>query len=310
MRTQTAVRDASGQFMNSHRIGVDLGGTKIEGVVLDPEGVELFRKRVPTERDRGYEHILKTLKGLSEELRCVVGSQKFTFGIGTPGTISPKTGLMKNSNTLCMNGRPVRLDLEKWLGHPIAIQNDANCFALAEAKLGVGRGCDLVFGVIMGTGCGGGLVYRGEPLPGLQGIAGEWGHMSIDPLGPLCFCGRRGCVETFISGAGLENRYQERYGTRKPLKLIEKEFYEGNDDAIAFMQEFFSHFGAALSNLIGVLDPDMIVLGGGVSNFNAIYKEGLAEVKKQVFTDELLTPIVKNTLGDSAGVLGAALIGI
>lgn len=296
--------------MNSHRIGVDLGGTKIEGVVLDPEGVELFRKRVPTERDRGYEHILKTLKGLSEELRCVVGSQKFTFGIGTPGTISPKTGLMKNSNTLCMNGRPVRLDLEKWLGHPIAIQNDANCFALAEAKLGVGRGCDLVFGVIMGTGCGGGLVYRGEPLPGLQGIAGEWGHMSIDPLGPLCFCGRRGCVETFISGAGLENRYQERYGTRKPLKLIEKEFYEGNDDAIAFMQEFFSHFGAALSNLIGVLDPDMIVLGGGVSNFNAIYKEGLAEVKKQVFTDELLTPIVKNTLGDSAGVLGAALIGI
>ncbi len=310
MRTQTAVRDASGQFMNSHRIGVDLGGTKIEGVVLDPEGVELFRKRVPTERDRGYEHILKTLKGLSEELRCVVGSQKFTFGIGTPGTISPKTGLMKNSNTLCMNGRPVRLDLEKWIGHPIAIQNDANCFALAEAKLGVGRGCDLVFGVIMGTGCGGGLVYRGEPLPGLQGIAGEWGHMSIDPLGPLCFCGRRGCVETFISGAGLENRYQERYGTRKPLKLIEKEFYEGNDDAIAFMQEFFSHFGAALSNLIGVLDPDMIVLGGGVSNFNAIYKEGLAEVKKQVFTDELLTPIVKNTLGDSAGVLGAALIGI
>ncbi len=310
MRTQTAVRDASGQFMNSHRIGVDLGGTKIEGVVLDPEGVELFRKRVPTERDRGYEHILKTLKDLSEELRCVVGSQKFTFGIGTPGTISPKTGLMKNSNTLCMNGRPVRLDLEKWLGHPIAIQNDANCFALAEAKLGVGRGCELVFGVIMGTGCGGGLVYRGEPLPGLQGIAGEWGHMSIDPLGPLCFCGRRGCVETFISGAGLENRYQERYGTRKPLKLIEKEFYEGNDDAIAFMQEFFSHFGAALSNLIGVLDPDMIVLGGGVSNFNAIYKEGLAEVKKQVFTDELLTPIVKNTLGDSAGVLGAALIGI
>ncbi len=310
MRTQTAVRDASGQLMNSHRIGVDLGGTKIEGVVLDPEGVELFRKRVPTERDRGYEHILKTLKGLSEELRCVVGSQKFTFGIGTPGTISPKTGLMKNSNTLCMNGHPVRLDLEKWLGHPVAIQNDANCFALAEAKLGVGRGCDLVFGVIMGTGCGGGLIYRGEPLAGLQGIAGEWGHMSIDPLGPLCYCGRRGCVETFISGAGLENRYQERYGIRKPLKLIEKEFYEGNGDAIAFMQEFFSHFGAALSNLIGVLDPDMIVLGGGVSNFNAIYKEGLAEVKKRVFTDELLTPIVKNTLGDSAGVLGAALIGI
>jgi len=296
--------------MSKHRLGIDLGGTKIEGVVLDPAGRELFRKRVPTERDHGYQHILNRVKTLHDELVNSIAGQPSTFGIGTPGAISPRTGLLKNSNTVCMNGQPVKTDIEKILGRPIEIQNDANCFALAEALMGAGQGCPLVFGVIMGTGCGGGIVYQGKVLAGLQGIGGEWGHMSIDPNGPLCFCGKRGCVETFISGAGLENRYAEQFGLRKPLKEIEKEFYAGETRAVEFMGGFFQNFGRALANLIGILDPDIVVLGGGVSNFEALYSEGLSQVRKLVLTDVMETPIVKNRLGDSAGVLGAALVGV
>ncbi len=209
-----------------------------------------------------------------------------------------------------MNGQPVKADLEKLLGRKIEIQNDANCFAMAEALLGAGKGKKLVFGVIMGTGCGGGIVHNGEVITGAQAIAGEWGHMSIDPNGPLCFCGNRGCVETLISGGGLESRYAEKYGVRRPLKEIERDYFDGNPKAVEFMQEFFDRFGRALANLIGILDPDIVVLGGGVSNFQAIYTEGIAAVRKYAFTDELETPIVKNQLGDSAGVLGAALVGI
>jgi fructokinase len=292
------------------RIGIDLGGTKIEGVVLDSTGREIFRKRIATEREQGYRHILDRLKLLHDELAASVAGQPTTFGIGTPGAISPRTGLLKNSNTVCMNGQPVKADLEKLLNRKIEIQNDANCFAMAEALMGAGKGRKLVFGVIIGTGCGGGIVYKGEVITGPQAIAGEWGHMSIDPNGPLCFCGGRGCVETLVSGAGLENRYQEQFGVRKPLKEIEKEFYAGEPQAVQFMRVFFRHFGRALANLIDILDPDMVVLGGGVSNFGAIYSEGIQEVRKVVLTDELETPIVKNVLGDSAGVLGAALVGI
>jgi fructokinase len=292
------------------RIGIDLGGTKIEGVVLDSTGREIFRKRIATERDQGYRHILGRLKLLHDELVASVAGQPTTFGIGTPGAISPRTGLLKNSNTVCMNGQPVKADLEKLLNRKIEIQNDANCFAMAEALMGAGKGRKLVFGVIIGTGCGGGIVYKGEVITGPQAIAGEWGHMSIDPNGPLCFCGGRGCVETLVSGAGLESRYQEQFGVKKPLKDIEKEFYAGELQAVQFMQVFFRHFGRALANLIDILDPDMVVLGGGVSNFGAIYSEGIQQVRKVVLTDELETPIVKNVLGDSAGVLGAALVGI
>jgi fructokinase len=292
------------------RIGIDLGGTKIEGVVLDSTGREIFRKRIATEREQGYRHILDRWKLLHDELAASVAGQPTTFGIGTPGAISPRTGLLKNSNTVCMNGQPVKADLEKLLNRKIEIQNDANCFAMAEALMGAGKGRKLVFGVIIGTGCGGGIVYKGEVITGPQAIAGEWGHMSIDPNGPLCFCGGRGCVETLVSGAGLENRYQEQFGVRKPLKEIEKEFYAGEPQAVQFMRVFFRHFGRALANLIDILDPDRVVLGGGVSNFGAIYSEGIQEVRKVVLTDELETPIVKNVLGDSAGVLGAALVGI
>jgi fructokinase len=175
---------------------------------------------------------------------------------------------------------------------------------------GAGRGKKLVFGVIMGTGCGGGLVHNGEVIVGRQAIAGEWGHMSIAPDGPLCYCGQRGCVETYISGGGLEARYAEKFGIKKSFREIEKDFYAGEPKAVGSMKTYFRNFGRALANLIAVLDPDIVVLGGGVSNFDALYSEGVAQVAKFIFSDSLETPIVKNQLGDSAGVIGAALIGV
>ena len=296
--------------MSKFKIGIDLGGTKIEGVVLGPDGGEIIRKRIPTEREHGYRHILSRLKSLHDELAAAVPGRPTTFGIGTPGAISPRTGLLKNSNTVCLNGQPLKVDLEKLLGRKIEIQNDANCFVMAEALLGAGQGKKLVFGVIMGTGCGGGIVHKGEVLTGAQAIAGEWGHMSIDPHGPRCYCGQPGCVEAFISGGGLENRYAEKFGVRRPFPEIERDFYAGEPRAVEFMRQFFDRFGRALANVIDVLDPDIVVIGGGVSNFKAIYSDGVAAVRKYVFTDELETPIVQNRLGDSAGVLGAALVGV
>ncbi|HTV41586.1 MAG TPA: ROK family protein [Candidatus Sulfotelmatobacter sp.] len=292
------------------RIGIDLGGTKIEGIVLDSQGAEIFRKRIDTQQEGGYRHILERIASLYRELVTAIGSGEHTFGIGTPGAVSPRTGQLKNSNTVCLNGQPFKTDLQNILGRAIAMQNDANCFAMAETLYGAGRGNQLVFGVIMGTGCGGGIVHKGEVIIGRQGIAGEWGHTSIAPDGPLCYCGKRGCVETYISGGGAEARYAERFGVKKPFRQIEKDFYDGEALAMEFMPGFFQHFGRALANVIDVLDPDIVVLGGGVSNFNALYTEGVAETAKFVFSDSLETPIVKHQLGDSAGVIGAALIGI
>lgn len=292
------------------RIGIDLGGTKIEGIVLDGQGAEIFRKRIDTQQEGGYRHILERIAILYRELAKAIESQPHTFGIGTPGAVSPRTGQLKNSNTQCLNGQPFKTDLEKLLGRTILMQNDANCFAMAETLYGAGRGNQLVFGVIMGTGCGGGIVHKGEVIVGRQGIAGEWGHTSIAPDGPHCYCGKRGCVETYISGGGAEARYAERFGVKKPFRQIEKDFYDGEAHAMEFMSDFFRHFGRALANVIDVLDPDIVVLGGGVSNFDALYKEGVAETARYVFSDSLETPIVKHQLGDSAGVIGAALIGI
>jgi len=292
------------------RIGIDLGGTKIEGVVLDGSGKELFRKRIDTQQEKGYRHILGRIKELHDGLVAQVKGGPTTFGIGTPGAISPRTGLMKNSNTVCLNGQPLKADLEKLLGRRINIQNDANCFAMAEALHGAGRGHDLVFGVIMGTGCGGGIVHKGQVIVGRQAIAGEWGHTSIDPTGPSCYCGQRGCVETYISGGGAEARYAEKFGTKTSFQDIVKDFRAGDAKAGEFMNDFFRRFGRAMANVIDVLDPDVVVLGGGVSNFDALYTDGIAAVKSFVFSDSLETPIVKHQLGDSAGVIGAALVGV
>jgi len=292
------------------RIGIDLGGTKIEGIVLDAGGKELFRKRVETQQNHGYAHILNRIRDLYNDLAAQIQNAPLTLGIGTPGAISLRTGWLKNSNTVCMNGQPLKTDLERILGRQIEIQNDANCFAMAEALHGAGRGKKLVFGVIMGTGCGGGIIYKGEVVTGPQAIAGEWGHMSIAPDGPLCYCGQRGCVETYISGGGLEARYAERFGRKLSFKEIAADYRAGDAKAVEFVRLFFHNFGRSLANVIDILDPDVVVLGGGVSNFDALYMEGVAEVARFVFSDSLETPIVKHQLGDSAGVIGAALIGI
>jgi fructokinase len=292
------------------RIGMDLGGTKIEGIVLDESGRELFRKRIDTQQESGYRHILDRIRELYDEMSRTIQARPHTFGIGTPGAISPRTGLLKNSNTVCLNGQPLKADLESLLSRRIEIQNDANCFAMAEALHGAGRGKNLVFGVIMGTGCGGGIVHKGEVIVGRQAIAGEWGHTSIAPDGPACYCGKRGCVETYISGGGAEARYAEKFGAKKSFREIAKDFYSRESRAVEFMPIFFRNFGRALANVIDVLDPDIVVLGGGVSNFDVLYEEGAAEVARFVFSDSLETPIVKHQLGDSAGVIGAALIGV
>jgi fructokinase len=292
------------------RLGMDLGGTKIEGIVLDENGKECFRERIATEQEKGYEQILRNIKKNYDAMVESINGGEHTFGIGTPGALSVRTGLLKNSNTVCMNGKPLKQDIETMLGRKIMIQNDANCFAMAEALYGAGKGKDLVFGVIMGTGCGGGIVHNGQVITGLQAIGGEWGHMSIDPNGPDCYCGMRGCVETLISGGGLEKRYLERYGVRKGLLQVEKEYGAGDAQAVEFMKVFFRNFGRSMANLITILDPDIVVLGGGVSNMDAIYTEGIKEVEAQVFSDSLETPIVRHELGDSSGVIGAALIGI
>jgi fructokinase len=293
-----------------YKIGIDLGGTKIEGIILDENLQEVFRKRVATEQEKGYEHILENIKSLHHLLSAHINHQEHTFGIGTPGAISKRTGLMKNSNTTCLNDKPFKSDLEKKMGRKISIENDANCFAMAEAMKGAGLGKKMVFGVIMGTGCGGGIVYNSEVIRGLQSIAGEWGHVTIDPHGPLCYCGKRGCIETFISGGGVENRYKDITGKKISLHEIVALFERKDPEASKVMNTFFENFGIALSNLINILDPDIVVLGGGLSNIEDLYTIGIEKVRKYIFNDTLETPIVKNICGDSAGVFGAALIGV
>ncbi len=315
----------------AYRIGIDLGGTKIEGVALDAHRRECARRRIDTEAQGGPQHIVARIAGLYAGLVCQIDDAPHTLGIGTPGAISPNTGLLKNSNTVCLNRLPLQSMLEAALQHPLRIGNDANCFALAEALHGAGRGHDMVFGVILGTGCGGGLVIDGRVRSGPQALAGEWGHMVLDPAGDLCYCGARGCVETFISGSGLERRFAQRLAAAQPghaiaaglraaptngvsdqwsASRIHQGFQAGDPLCAAAMAEFFARFGQATANLIAVLDPDIIVLGGGLSHIDALYTDGRAEVAKRVFSDELTTPIVPNQLGDAAGVIGAALLGI
>ncbi len=293
-----------------NRIGIDLGGTKIEGIVLTSEHQEVARKRIATEQEKGYEAILEKICDLYRELADSIKNEPHTLGIGTPGATARRTGLLKNSNTICLNGRPLRADLERLLGRRFSMQNDANCFALAEAMEGAGKGKAMVFGVIMGTGCGGGIVFNGRIHEGLQSIAGEWGHTAIDPRGPACYCGSRGCVETFISGGGVEKFYAYQFQEKKPLPDIIADYRQKEKRAIQIMRIFFANFGRAMANLINVLDPDIVVLGGGVSNIDELYVEGVSHVRRMVFSDDLETPIVKHQLGDSAGVIGAALVGI
>ena len=292
----------------NYHIGIDLGGTKIEVAVLDSQDNILFRERLLTEAHLGSEHIFNQIHLLYTKAIVSIQNKNHTLGLGTPGSISKKTHLLKNSNTLCLNGLPLQSLLEDKLVHDIIIENDANCFALAEALMGAGKGYPSVFGVIMGTGCGGGIVFDGKIRQGPQNIAGEWGHMVIDPQGSPCYCGANGCVESFISGGGLEKRIQDKTGNT----ITSIDFFKTSlkDESLKkIKQDFYAHFGQALANLINILDPDIVVLGGGLSNEDSLYKEGVDEVYARIFNDIPTTPIVKNILGDSAGVIGAALIG-
>lgn len=286
--------------------GIDLGGTKIEGVVLNDDGSVLARTRIPTEADRGYAHIISQIAALIRVLAEQTGLTPQSVGIGTPGVLDPKLLTMKNCNTTCLNGMPLKRDLESQLQLPISMANDANCFALAEAALGAGKGAHSLFGVIMGTGVGGGIVIDGKVLHGHQGIAGEWGHNVLDPQGVPCYCGKRGCVERVLSGPALEEFYQSRSGTQLPLATI---LARTNDPAaLATIDRMVEMFASALSVIINILDPEVIVLGGGVSNAAPLYHQGIGRLSSYVFNNRMETRIVKNQLGDSAGVFGAAML--
>ena len=288
------------------RIGIDLGGTKIEGVVLNRNGHELLRKRVDTRQAEGYRAILRSIAELVAQLEAEAG-QSCTVGIGTPGAVSAVTGLMKNANTVCLNGQSLLEDLQALLDRPLRIANDANCFALSEALDGAGKGYDVVFGVIMGTGVGGGIVFNGQLHQGHQHIGGEWGHNILEWGGPDCYCGQRGCVETLISGPGLAADYH-RDGGNPALSVhdIVALAEQGDAAAEAAMRRFLDRFGRALAMVVNILDPDAIVLGGGLSNIGGLYTEGRDKVAHYVFNDQLITPILKNHHGDSSGVRGAA----
>ncbi len=321
------------------RVGVDLGGTKTEGIVMDDTGDILFRERRSTPQAKGYEAILGNIQILVLDLEKKAG-QRCHVGIGAPGSISTRTGCLKNSNTLCLNGKPIKQDLERMLQRPIRLANDANCFALSEALSGAGRGQGVVFGVILGTGVGGGIVFHGQMHDGAQHIAGEWGHNVLDPDGPLCYCGKRGCVETLLSGPGLVHDHTAHGGDPAlDARAIVARAAQGDAVAEAAMVRYFDRFGRALSVVINILDPDAVVLGGGMSHIERLYTEGRDHVARHVFdaqgsanvagdttpgmgeveqrreqlprmskvtNDELRTKILPNVHGDSSGVRGAA----
>ena len=267
----------------------------------------------PTEASKGYEHILSQIHTLVENAVQKLGFRPKTLGIGTPGAMDPYTGAMKNSNTTVLNGKPFLPDLKKKLGIPVLMANDANCFALAEARMGAVAekvpDAQVVFGIIMGTGVGGGIVFKGEVWGGNHGIGGEWGHNFLHESGGQCYCGKVGCVETVISGTGLQKYYQQQTGEFRKLKEILQRHHQGIDEqATATVNRLITYFGIGVSSIINLLDPDVIVVGGGVGNIDLLYSEGLKSIEKYVFNPQLRTPIIKPLLGDSAGVFGAAAL--
>ena len=292
--------------------GVDLGGTKIEGAVIDPSRPDcaLCRLRLPTESAKGYAHIIRQIVRLVAMLERKSGSKRPAWiGFGTPGVVDPGTGVLKNSNTTCLNGRRLREDLGAALGIEARVANDANCFALAEAMFGAGRGRGVVVGLILGTGCGGGVVVNGRVLEGLHGIAGEWGHNPMRGERTPCYCGRAGCVETVLSGPALERHYRKRTGRRLRLPEIAGRAAEGEAAARATLRRLGAKFGEAIAAVINILDPDAIVIGGGVGNLDILYgEETRRAVLANVFNTELRTEFLRPTLGDSAGVFGAAML--
>ena len=296
------------------RIVIDLGGTKIEAIALSPAGQEIGRLRVTTPRD--YAGSLDAIATLVRELERAAGAAG-TVGVGIPGTVVPRTGLVKNANSTWLNGRPLARDLEGRLGRPVRVMNDANCFALSEASDGAAAGAEVVFGVILGTGVGGGIVVDGRCLSGANLIAGEWGHNPLpwrtpdEQPGPPCYCGQRGCVETWLSGPGFERDHAEHSGVTLSGREIVGAAASGDPGATATLARYHDRLSRALASLINVLDPDVIVLGGGMSNIVGLPEAASALLPRHVFavgarSDPVATRVVRAAHGDSSGVRGAA----
>lgn len=292
--------------------GIDLGGTKIEGAILDPSRPDqaVHRLRVPTESQHGYDHILGQIEKVVLQLEQTSGIKRpGHLGIGTPGATEPSTGVIKNSNTLCLNGRALRDDISSRLGVQARLANDANCFALAEATLGAAKGHKVIMGLILGTGVGGGIVVNGEVIEGLHGIGGEWGHNPMRGESSPCYCGKDGCVEQVFAGPSLERFYTEHTGQKIRLPEIVERASAGEPVAMATLERLREKFAEAIAVPINILDPHAIVIGGGVGNLDLLYtEETRAAVHRHVFNGEVRTQFLKPTLGDSAGVFGAAML--
>ncbi len=302
--------------MADTRWGIDLGGTKIEAVVIDRAMQPLLRRRIVTEASGGYHHILDRISQLLDMVSEESGiAPPEVIGIGTPGRYDTALGIMKNSNTVSLNGRDFKGDLEAVLQRSVIIENDANCFALAESRLGAAASImrdqsKTAFGIILGTGVGGGIVCHGRVRHGAHGIAGEWGHNELIADGEPCYCGRRGCVETVISGPALERFYQKLTGHFLPLEQISAD--AGTEAAAAeTIEHLLFYFGKALAQVLNILDPDVCILGGGVGQVEQLYsKEAMRAIERHLFNSELRIPLLRPLLGDSAGVFGAALLTI
>ena len=293
--------------MSHHRIGIDLGGTKIEIAVLAPDGAEVLRQRTPT--PAGYDAIVSAIAGLVRDAEVLLGVTA-SVGMGIPGVVSPATGLVKNANTVALIGHPLDRDLGEALGRAVRIENDANCFALSEAIDGAGQGHPVVFGAILGSGCGGGIVVHGRVIQGPHRVAGEWGHNPLpwpapgELPGPLCYCGKRGCLETWVAGPSL-TRDCDGEGQRDASGLPARAA-AGDTRARAALARHTDRLARGLAQIVNFLDPDVIVLGGGLSNMEHLYTDIPPLLKRYVFSDVIETPVLRNRHGDSSGVRGAA----
>jgi len=295
------------------RIGIDLGGTKIEIIALDDAGAEVYRARVSTPRG-SYEGTIEALVDLVLAAERVTGCCG-TVGIGMPGAISPASGLVKNANSTWLNGRTLQVDVAAALQRPVRLANDANCFALSEATDGAGAGAETVFGVIVGTGTGGGVVVRGHVCTGPNAIAGEWGHNPLpwpddgERPGPRCYCGKHGCIETFLSGPGMANDHERATGRRLEAPEIAARAAAGDAGCDATLARYERRMARALATIINVLDPEIVVLGGGMSKIARLYDRVPALLPEYVFSDHVSTKLVPPVHGDASGVRGAAWLG-